>query len=105
MNKYVTVSRTYTEFCTGIQNKLNYLRSLDVKTLLLSAIYPSSRGDEGILNHTEIDPVYGTLDDFRALVRKMHKKGVLDKTIITLNLHCVLLLHCAIPSLNSRVEQ
>jgi alpha-glucosidase len=62
----------------GIISKLDYLAFLRVDGIWLSPIYPSPDKDFGydVADHTAIDPRYGTLEDFEALVREAHKRGI-----------------------------
>lgn len=66
----------------GIASKLDYLKgtpgSLDVDIIWLSPIYPSPMADFGydVSNYTDIDPLYGTLDDFRYLLTEAHKRDL-----------------------------
>ena len=55
----------------GIAQRLDYLVSLGVDAVWLSPIYPSPMADFGydISNYTDIDPVFGTLEEFDALLR------------------------------------
>lgn len=62
----------------GIIRRLDYLKWLGVKAIWLSPIYPSPMADFGydISDYTNIDPVYGTLDDFGELLREVHAHGM-----------------------------
>jgi alpha-glucosidase len=62
----------------GIARKLGYLASLGVDAIWLSPIFPSPMADFGydIADYTGIDPVFGTLDDFSALVTAAHDHGL-----------------------------
>ncbi|XP_050405062.1 alpha-glucosidase [Patella vulgata] len=62
----------------GIFNSLNYLKSLGVGILSLSPIYQQANknSDYHIINHKEINPEYGTMDDFKALVNATHERGM-----------------------------
>jgi alpha-glucosidase len=67
----------------GIIARLPYLRELGVDALWLSPIFPSPMEDFGydISDYTGIDPLFGTLDDFDALVaaaRDLGLKIILD---------------------------
>jgi oligo-1,6-glucosidase len=59
----------------GIQSKLEYIRSLGTDVVWLSPIYQSPQKDMGydISDYQNIDPNYGTLEDWDALVEKMHR--------------------------------
>jgi hypothetical protein len=60
----------------GLRQRLNYIQSLGVKTIWLTPIYPSPWKDYGydISNYCDIDPRFGTLDDFRALIKDIHSR-------------------------------
>ena len=54
----------------GITARLDYLAALGVDVLWLSPVYPSPQDDNGydISDYQDIDPVFGTLADFDALL-------------------------------------
>jgi alpha-glucosidase len=62
----------------GIAQRLPYVKALGVDAVWLTPIYPSPQADFGydITDHTAIDPVYGTLADFDALVERAHVLGL-----------------------------
>jgi alpha-glucosidase len=62
----------------GIAARLDHVEALGVDALWLSPVYPSPLADFGydITDHTAIDPVYGTLADFDALVADAHGRGL-----------------------------
>jgi alpha-glucosidase len=62
----------------GIRSKLDYLQWLGVDAIWISPIYPSPMADFGydISNYTDIDPIFGTLDDFDALLGDAHGRGL-----------------------------
>jgi alpha-glucosidase len=62
----------------GIGRRLDYLRGLGVDALWLSPVYPSPLADFGydVTDHTAIDPVYGTLEAFDALLASAHARGI-----------------------------
>ena len=62
----------------GIQSKLDYLEWLGVDAIWISPIFPSPMADFGydISNYTDIDPIFGRLADFDALLADVHKRGV-----------------------------
>lgn len=71
----------------GIQTKISYLTSLGVDFVWLSAFYPSGQVDSGydVTDYRGIDPQYGTLADFTALVTAFHAAGI--KVVIDLALN------------------
>jgi alpha-glucosidase len=62
----------------GVASRLDHLVELGVDALWLSPIYPSPLADFGydVSDHTAVDPVYGTLEDFDALVAAAHERGL-----------------------------
>ena len=62
----------------GIRRRLPYLAELGVDAVWLSPIFPSPMADFGydISDYTGIDPVFGTLDDFDALLEAAHGLGL-----------------------------
>ncbi len=66
----------------GIIDKLDYLggapESLGVNAIWISPIYTSPMADFGydVANYTDIDPVFGTLDDFKLLVDEAHNRSI-----------------------------
>ena len=55
----------------GIIARLAYLHSLGIDAVWLSPIFPSPMADFGydISDYTGIDPLFGTMEDFDALMR------------------------------------
>src|SRR5437764_846903 len=62
----------------GMTTRLQYLAELGIDAVWLSPIYPSPLADFGydVTDHCSIDPVYGTLADFDALVETAHGLGL-----------------------------
>jgi alpha-glucosidase len=62
----------------GIIQKLDYLSELGVTAIWLSPIYDSPNHDFGydVKDYRKIHPSFGTLDDFKKLLKKAHKKGI-----------------------------
>jgi alpha-glucosidase len=54
----------------GVTSRLDYLNSLSVTAIWLSPFYPSPMADFGydISDYCDVDPIFGTLDDFRTLL-------------------------------------
>lgn len=63
---------------SGIINRLPYLVTLGIDAVWLSPIFPSPMADFGydISDYTDIDPLFGTLEDFDALVRAAHSNDL-----------------------------
>ena len=62
----------------GIAAHLDYLVELGVDVIWLSPIYPSPQDDNGydISNYQDIDPVFGSLAEFDALLGEVHRRGM-----------------------------
>ncbi|XP_066905550.1 maltase A1 isoform X1 [Halyomorpha halys] len=62
----------------GVIKHADYLQSLGIGAIWLSPIYPSPNYDFGydIADMDNINPEYGTLDDFNALVKAMKERGI-----------------------------
>ena len=62
----------------GILNRMDYFSALGVDALWLSPIYPSPDKDFGydVADYTAIDPRYGSMEDFDALVSAAHQRGI-----------------------------
>lgn len=62
----------------GIISKLDYLRFLGIDIIWLSPVYASPQVDNGydISNYQEINPDFGTMDDFDELIKKANQKGI-----------------------------
>ncbi|TVP92927.1 alpha,alpha-phosphotrehalase [Alkalibacterium sp.] len=56
----------------GVTEKLPYLSDLGVDMLWLNPFYPSPQNDNGydVANYTDIDPMFGTWEDFDRLVEE-----------------------------------
>ncbi len=62
----------------GITSRLDHLALLGVDVIWLSPIYRSPQDDNGydISDYQDIDPVFGTLDDFDELLAAVHSRGM-----------------------------
>ncbi|MDP3889760.1 alpha-amylase family glycosyl hydrolase, partial [Nocardioides sp.] len=62
----------------GIATRLDYLQGLGVDVLWLSPVYPSPQDDNGydISDYQDIDPTFGTLAEFDALLEAVHDRGM-----------------------------
>src|SRR5512135_3753020 len=62
----------------GIRSRLDYLAWLGIDAIWLSPIYPSPMADFGydVSDFTGIDPLFGSLGDFDALVAAAHERGI-----------------------------
>lgn len=62
----------------GIQDKLDYIKNLNIKTVWITSFYKSSLKDfrHGVEDFREIDPIFGTMKDFEDLLAAIHDKGL-----------------------------
>ena len=62
----------------GIISKLDYIKSLGVDVVWLNPIYASPNADNGydISDYQAIMKEFGTMDDFDALLKGMHERGL-----------------------------
>jgi maltose alpha-D-glucosyltransferase/alpha-amylase len=71
----------------GLIEKLEYVERLGANTLWLLPFYPSPLRDDGydIASYEEINPTYGTIDDFRALLAAAHERNIRIVTELVIN--------------------
>ncbi|GAB2951335.1 alpha,alpha-phosphotrehalase [Hafnia psychrotolerans] len=62
----------------GITQRLDYLKTLGVDAIWLTPMYLSPQIDNGydVADYCEIDPAYGTLEDFERLTAEAHQRGI-----------------------------
>jgi glycosidase len=62
----------------GITARLPYLADLGVDALWISPFYPSPMADFGydVSDYTDVDPLFGSLDDFDDLLAEAHRMGL-----------------------------
>ena len=62
----------------GIASRLDYLRDLGIGAVWITPMYPSPGVDNGydIADYTELDPKYGTMEDFDKLVVEAKKRDI-----------------------------
>ena len=62
----------------GVLSKLDYIQSLGVDGIWFSPIYPTPNADYGydISDYKNINPEFGTLDDFKAILSSAHERGM-----------------------------
>ena len=62
----------------GVLQRLDHLADLGVDVLWLSPVYPSPQADNGydISDYQDIDPLFGTLDEFDELIAGLHARGM-----------------------------
>src|SRR5262245_47575135 len=71
----------------GLAEKLDYLQDLGVTALWLLPFYPSPLRDDGydIADYEDVHPDYGSLRDFRTVLREWHRRGLRVVTELVLN--------------------
>ena len=62
----------------GITDRLPYIASLGVDAIWISPFFPSPMEDFGydVSNYTDVDAMFGTLEDFDALIARAHSLGL-----------------------------
>ncbi len=62
----------------GIESRLDYLVELGVQAIWISPFYPSPMADFGydVADYTDVDPIFGTLEDFDHLIAAVHARGL-----------------------------
>ena len=62
----------------GIIQKLDYVKSLGVDAIWLSPVFKSPQDDNGydISDYQDIDPMFGSLEDMKTLLREANKRGL-----------------------------
>lgn len=71
----------------GVVEKLDYLQDLGIDCLWLLPFYLSPQKDDGydISDFYRIQPEYGTVKDFKALLREAHKRNIRVVTDLVMN--------------------
>jgi len=71
----------------GLTEKLEYVAALGVTAVWLLPFYPSPLRDEGydIADYYNVNPLYGTLDDFRRFLDTAHRLGLRVITELVIN--------------------
>ena len=62
----------------GILSKLDYIKSLGADAIWFSPLYVSPQADYGydIADYYNINPEYGTLDEFKEVLAGAHERGI-----------------------------
>ncbi len=62
----------------GITDKLEYISFLGVDAIWISPFFKSPMKDFGydVSDYCDVDPIFGTIDDFKGLVQKAHSLGL-----------------------------
>lgn len=62
----------------GVRQKLDYLKDLGIGAIWLSPFFPSPMADFGydVSNYEDVDPIFGSLEDFKTLLKDAHDKNI-----------------------------
>ncbi|MEU6412026.1 glycoside hydrolase family 13 protein [Microbispora sp. NPDC046933] len=62
----------------GVRGRLPYLADLGVDAIWLTPFYPSPMADFGydVADYRNVDPIFGSLDDAKALIDDVHRHGL-----------------------------
>ena len=71
----------------GLTQHLDYLHDLGVTAIWVLPFYPSPLKDDGydIADYYSINPIYGTLNDFKTFLREAHHRGLRVITELVIN--------------------
>jgi maltose alpha-D-glucosyltransferase / alpha-amylase len=71
----------------GLISKLDYLQELGINTIWLLPFYPSPLRDDGydISDYMNVNPSYGSLEDFQSFLREAHQRGLRVVTELVMN--------------------
>jgi maltose alpha-D-glucosyltransferase / alpha-amylase len=71
----------------GLTQQLDYVRDLGVTAIWLQPFYPSPLRDDGydIADYTDVNPIYGTLGDFKVFLREAHRRDIRVITELVMN--------------------
>src|SRR5882672_3252284 len=71
----------------GVIEKLDYLQELGITAIWLLPFYPSPLRDDGydIADYVDVNPNFGTLDDFRAFLDAAHARNLRVITELVIN--------------------
>lgn len=82
---HVWMSVVYLNKCltSGIKEKLSHFEYLNIKAIWISPFYKSPMRDFGydVEDFRQIDPLFGTMEDFDDLLTGMHDKGIRDHVL------------------------
>jgi len=62
----------------GLTEKLDYIRDLGVTAIWVLPFFPSPLRDDGydISGYTEVNPIFGSLEDFQEMLDEAHQRGI-----------------------------
>ena len=71
----------------GLAEKLDYVKDLGVNTIWLLPFYPSPLRDDGydVADYRNVNPLFGSLDDFKRFVAEAHRRSLRVITELVIN--------------------
>ena len=86
---YQIYPRSFDRDLAGITRRLDYVAALGVDAIWLTPFYPSPQADNGydVSDYCDVDPRFGTLAGFDALLARAHRLGLRVIVDIVAN-HC-----------------
>src|SRR6476659_8258405 len=71
----------------GLTQKLDYIAELGVNVIWLLPFYPSPMLDDGydVADYHNVNPAFGTRQDFKVFVREAHRRGLKVITELIIN--------------------
>jgi maltose alpha-D-glucosyltransferase / alpha-amylase len=71
----------------GLAERLDYIQDLGVSAIWLQPFFPSPLKDDGydIADYMNVNPQYGTIDDFRELLEEAHRRELKVITELVMN--------------------
>ena len=71
----------------GLVQKLDYLQDLGVNCIWILPHFPSPLRDDGydIADYCDVDPMFGTLDDFKEFLDETHRRSLRVITVLVIN--------------------
>ena len=71
----------------GLMSRLDYLQDLGITCIWLLPFFPSPLRDDGydIANYNDVNPSYGTLDDFKAFLNAAHQRNMQVMIALVIN--------------------
>lgn len=69
---------------TGIYEKLDYIKDMGIETIWIQPFYRSPMADLGydVSDFREIDPIFGTMEHFKRLLKEIHSRGTYGGDIL-----------------------
>lgn len=74
------IIKYYFSSSVGIYEKLDYIKGIGIETVWIQPFYKSPMADFGydVSDFREIEPMFGTMQDFKKLIAGIHERGKND---------------------------